>query len=68
MSDLTKRAALFIGPDEYDSRYLESSLAFDPLSELEPVAKRPRTSERSKFCMQILLILFIFHPFIFYDL
>lgn len=49
MSDLTKRAALFIGPDEYDSRYLESSLAFDPLSELEPVAKRPRASERSKF-------------------
>ncbi|VDK78126.1 unnamed protein product [Gongylonema pulchrum] len=48
MSDLTKRAALFAGPDEYDSRYLESSLAFDPLSELEPVAKRPRPSERSK--------------------
>ncbi|KHN73726.1 Protein grainyhead [Toxocara canis] len=46
MSDLTKRAALFIGPDEYDSRFLDSSLAFDPLSELEPVAKRPRTSER----------------------
>uniref|UniRef100_A0A0N5AY63 CP2 domain-containing protein n=1 Tax=Syphacia muris TaxID=451379 RepID=A0A0N5AY63_9BILA len=46
MSDLTKRAALFIGPDEYDSRYLDASLTFDPLSELEPIAKRPRPSER----------------------
>lgn len=46
MSDLTKRAALFIAPDEYESRYIDTGLAFDPLSELEPVAKRPRTSER----------------------
>lgn len=56
MSDLTKRAALFIGPDEYDSRFLDSSLAFDPLSELEPVAKRPRTSERGNYYLMKLYI------------
>lgn len=58
MSDLTKRAALFIGPDEYDSRYLDASLTFDPLSELEPIAKRPRPSERGCCTPQLQTFLF----------
>lgn len=50
MRELDKPAALFIAPDEYDSRYLDgTSIGFDGLSDMEPVAKRPRPSERSKF-------------------
>ncbi|EPB65633.1 hypothetical protein ANCCEY_15300, partial [Ancylostoma ceylanicum] len=47
MRELDKPAALFIAPDEYDSRYLDgSSLGYDGLSDMEPIAKRPRPSER----------------------
>ncbi|KAL6730734.1 hypothetical protein Aduo_001682 [Ancylostoma duodenale] len=50
MRELDKPAALFIAPDEYDSRYLDgSSLGYDGLSDMEPIAKRPRPSERSEF-------------------
>lgn len=52
MSDLEKSAALFIPPpgDEFDTRFLDSTsiASFEALSELEPLSKRPRTSERSK--------------------
>ncbi|VDO45776.1 unnamed protein product [Haemonchus placei] len=47
MRELDKPAALFIAPDEYDSRYLDgTSIGYDGLSDMEPVAKRPRPSER----------------------
>lgn len=53
MSDLEKPAALFIPPlgEEFDSRFLDSTsiASFEALSELEPMPKRPRVSERSKF-------------------
>ncbi|ULU13339.1 hypothetical protein L5515_002149 [Caenorhabditis briggsae] len=46
MRELDKPAALFIAPEEFDNRYVDStSLSFD-MSEIEPIAKRPRTSER----------------------
>lgn len=52
MRELDKPAALFIAPDEYDSRYLDgSSLGYDGLSDMEPIAKRPRPSERSEFLL-----------------
>lgn len=45
MRELDKPAALFIAPDEYDSRFIDTTLGYD-LAEAEPVAKRPRPSER----------------------
>ncbi|CAB3407981.1 unnamed protein product [Caenorhabditis bovis] len=46
MRELDKPAALFIAPDEFDTRYVDNtSISFD-MSDMEPVAKRPRPSER----------------------
>ncbi|CCD72954.1 Grainyhead-like protein 1 homolog [Caenorhabditis elegans] len=47
MRELDKPAALFIAPEEFEPRYVDStSLSFD-MSEIEPIpTKRPRTSER----------------------
>lgn len=47
MSDLEKPAALFVASDDFDTSYLDtSSLNYDGLSDMEPMAKRPRTAER----------------------
>ncbi|CAI5437492.1 unnamed protein product [Caenorhabditis angaria] len=46
MRELDKPAALFIAPEEYDTRYVDStSISYD-MSEMEPIPKRPRTTER----------------------
>lgn len=50
MSDLEKPAALFIPSDDYDSRFFDgNAIPFDPLSDLEPAPKRPRTSDRGEY-------------------
>uniref|UniRef100_A0A914CNH7 Grh/CP2 DB domain-containing protein n=1 Tax=Acrobeloides nanus TaxID=290746 RepID=A0A914CNH7_9BILA len=49
MSDLEKPSALFVPSDDFDTRlYDPLALAFDVLNDpaTEPLAKRPRTSER----------------------
>uniref|UniRef100_A0A915EN26 Grh/CP2 DB domain-containing protein n=1 Tax=Ditylenchus dipsaci TaxID=166011 RepID=A0A915EN26_9BILA len=49
MSDLDKTAALFVPSDDYDARFLDSTSIASyeaSLSELEPLPKRPRASER----------------------
>lgn len=49
MSDLDKPAALFVPSDEFDARlYDPLAMAFDMAESIpaEPLAKRPRTSER----------------------
>ena len=52
MRELDKPAALFIAPEEFDNRYVDStSLSFD-MSEIEPIAKRPRPSERSELIVR----------------
>ncbi|CAI4225892.1 unnamed protein product [Auanema sp. JU1783] len=47
MRELDKPAALFVAPEEFEPRYLDgtSTLGFD-MTEMEPIAKRPRPSER----------------------
>ncbi|CAD6186222.1 unnamed protein product [Caenorhabditis auriculariae] len=45
MRELDKPAALFIAPDEYETRYVDPTLGFE-LADMEPVPKRPRPSER----------------------
>ncbi|CAI2296912.1 unnamed protein product [Caenorhabditis sp. 36 PRJEB53466] len=46
MRELDKPAALFIAPEEYDQRYVDSTSSLFDMAEIEPIAKRPRTSER----------------------
>uniref|UniRef100_A0AC35TSX7 CP2 domain-containing protein n=1 Tax=Rhabditophanes sp. KR3021 TaxID=114890 RepID=A0AC35TSX7_9BILA len=47
MSDLEKQAALFVASDEFENNYLDtSSITFDGLSDMEPIAKKPRTADR----------------------
>ncbi|PAV62503.1 hypothetical protein WR25_00133 [Diploscapter pachys] len=47
MKELDKPAALFNAPDDYDRTYLDpQTLGYD-LSDMEPMVKRPRPSERS---------------------
>ena len=48
MKELDKPAALFNAPDDYDRTYLDpQTLGYD-LSDMEPMVKRPRPSERRK--------------------
>lgn len=57
MSDLEKPAALFVASDDFDASYLDtSSLNYDGLSDMEPMAKRPRTAERGMFMHLSLLL------------
>uniref|UniRef100_A0AC34RND2 Grh/CP2 DB domain-containing protein n=1 Tax=Panagrolaimus sp. JU765 TaxID=591449 RepID=A0AC34RND2_9BILA len=54
MSDLEKMAALFIPSDDFDARFFDgNAIPFDPLSELEPLPKRPRTAERGEFVQDL---------------
>lgn len=48
MRELDKPAAIFIAPEDFDTRYLEGPLGFD-LEVAAPANKKPRLNERSKF-------------------
>jgi hypothetical protein len=53
MCDLEKTAALFVPTDDFDSRYFDPTALVgfpDPILDhlVEPLVKRPRTSERGK--------------------
>lgn len=55
MCDLDKTAALFVPTDDFDTRYFDSSTLVgfpDPILDqlVEPLVKRPRTSERGEHC------------------
>lgn len=59
MSDLEKPVALFIPSDDYDSRFFDgNAIPFDPLSDLEPVPKRPRTTDRGEYLEFIIAPIF----------
>lgn len=62
MCDLEKPAALFVPTEDFDPRFYDTApLGFpDPILDqiVEPLVKRPRTSERSEFVFFLLILVF----------